>query len=445
MTPGTKKPSHPTTIRRIKLSSARLLEEIAGLHDKDIDLGLARFQKLLKRLGNPQDKLPPVVHVAGTNGKGSTIAILRAFFETVGYRVHSFTSPHFLHPRETINLAGQEIDEDSYCTLLQEVIDANKGAPLTVFEAMTATAFLAFSRTRGHILLLETGMGGLGDTTNVIDKPALCAITPISADHKEFLGDSLSDIAAHKAGIIKPDVPVIVAKQDEDAYQVVRDQAKAKKAPLYREGREWFVKKAGQRMVFEGWKQDDDRAWPRPNLQGNHQIQNAGVALACVELLKDSFNLPDEAISNAMTGIDWPGRLEAVPNTAGFSDKWELWLDGGHNEAAASALRSQMKKWHDKPLYLIVGMLKRKDSASFLREIAEKADHVYTVSIPDHPSKKPDKLARKAEKYGGQATPCNDLAEALHRLQDEQTKPGRILICGSLSLVAAYYELQSRT
>ncbi|WP_188663511.1 bifunctional folylpolyglutamate synthase/dihydrofolate synthase [Terasakiella brassicae] len=429
--------------RTIKLTSDILLSEIAKLHDKDIDLGLERFLTLLERLDNPQKKLPPTIHVAGTNGKGSTIAFLRAFFESVGYKVHSFTSPHFFNARETVNLAGNEIDEDIYCALLQEVIDANAGAPLTVFEAMTAAAFLAFSRSKGHVLLLETGMGGLGDTTNVIEAPIACAITPISLDHKEFLGESVAEIACHKAGILKKDVPVVIAKQEDEAYHAIRERAKQLNVLMYRERREWFIKKAGERVIFEGW-QGIDRAWPRPALIGSHQVQNAGVALACLELVKDRFNFPDEALNNAMRSVHWPGRLERVVLPT-FDPKWEIWLDGAHNEAAGKALRRQLKKWDDRPLYLVLGMLKRKDSKPFIREIADVVDHVYTVPIPNQPCKKPERLALNVMDIGATATVCEDLPLALELIKRERKKTGRIVICGSLSLVANFYELQSRT
>ncbi|SCA57089.1 Folylpolyglutamate synthase [Candidatus Terasakiella magnetica] len=410
------------------------------LHSKDIDLGLDRFQALLSRLGNPQDQLPPVIHVAGTNAKGSTIAFLQSFFETVGYRVHSFTSPHLVRPHECINLKGHEIDEETFSSLLQEVIQANEGAPLTVFEAISATAFLAFSRIKAHVILLETGLGGTGDTTNVVKAPALSVLTPISYDHQEFLGDTLGEIASQKAGILKKNVPCVMAKQDEEAYQAIRERIKELEIDWYREGREWFVKKAGKQMVFEGW--DGDSVWPRPNLAGDHQINNAGLALACIEVLKDQFNLPREAITNAMGSVYWPGRLERVEPDPFLKDSFELWLDGGHNEAAAQALRTQIKKWNDRPLYIIHGMMKRKNSKAFLQKIAGLADHVYCVPIPDQPAKKPEKLAGQVQEAGGLATACEDLQLAFDLIKAERDKPARVLLCGSLYLLGAFYDLQ---
>ncbi|MDV7339950.1 folylpolyglutamate synthase/dihydrofolate synthase family protein [Terasakiella sp. A23] len=410
------------------------------LHSKDIDLGLERFQDLLLRLGHPQDDLPPVIHVAGTNGKGSTIAFLRAMFETVGYRVHAFTSPHMITPHDGIIVDGEEISEKEFTDLLEEVIRVNDGASLTVFEAITAVAFLAFARTKGHIVLLETGLGGLGDTTNVVEEPALTVITPISMDHTEFLGETLGEIATQKAGILKENVPCVMAAQDQEAYQAVRARVKELNIPFYREGRDWFVKRTGRQMVFEGW--DGDYAWPLPNLAGEHQIHNAGLALACLEALKDRFQLPSEAVRSALQTVDWRGRLEQVDPKKLLPKNWELWLDGGHNVAAAQVLRKQIKKWNDQPIYLVFGMLKRKDSKAFLAEVAGIADHVYTVEIPDQKSKKPSKLAGQVQDAGGLATACEDLALAFELIKAERKdKNARVLVCGSLYLLSAFYDL----
>lgn len=430
-------------MRRHPLSSQQLLKDVAKLHIKDIDLGLERFQTLLMRLGQPHENLPPVIHVAGTNGKGSTIAYLQSIFEEAGYSVHTFTSPHLVNVHESITLAGQHIDEETFSSLLQEVITANAGAALTVFEAISAVAFLAFSRTKGHIVLLETGMGGAGDTTNVVKHPILCAITPISVDHSEFLGKTLTEIASHKAGIIKRDVPCVIAKQDSEVYQVIRDRSKALKAPLYRQGRDWFVKRTGRQMIFEGW--DGDYAWPLPALAGEHQVDNAGLALACLEVLKGQHSLHDETIRHGLQHAYWPGRLEQVNANDFLSPAWQLWLDGGHNESAAKALRQQIKKWNDKPLYVICGMMKRKDSKAFFKEIGGLADHVYTVPIPDKDSKKPEKLANQVQDVGGQATACEDIELALNLIKAERKIAGRVLICGSLYLLGAFYALRART
>jgi len=433
-----------TKIRRLPLSSKKLLKRVAKLHSKDIDLGLDRFQALLSRLGNPEKSLPPVIHVAGTNGKGSTLAFIRSCLEAVGYVVHAFNSPHLVRPHESITVSGQEIDEDMLKGLLKEVIRANADAPMTVFEAQTAAAFLAFSRQKGHVVLLETGLGGLGDTSNVIDKPILSVITPISKDHQEFLGKSLAKIAAHKAGIIKSGVPLVMARQEDEAYQVIREKAKLEGVPLYRQGREWFVKRAGQRMVFEGW--DADYAFPLPGLTGEHQIANAGLALACLEVLKTQFRLPNEAVRNGLQSVNWPGRLEQIPTGTDLPGDWELWLDGGHNEAAAKTLNQQIKKWDDKPVYLICGMLKTKDSKAFMDQVAGRVDHVYTVKIPKNKqSRTAAELAGIVQDAGGLATACEDLALALSLINTERDKPARVLICGSLYLLGAFLKIRAKT
>lgn len=419
------------------------MQTVASLHSKDIDLGLDRFQTLLSRLGNPQDQLPPVVHIAGTNGKGSTLAFLRSTLREVGYSVHSFTSPHLITPHECISLAGEPISEAFYSELLEEIIDKNEGAPLTVFEAQTAAAFLAFSRTKGHVVLLETGLGGTGDCTNVVTQPILTILTPISGDHQEFLGDTIAEIAAHKAGILKEGVPCVMAEQTAEAYPVIRERARTLNVPLYRQGREWFVKGAGHRMVFEGW--DGDHAWPLPGLNGPHQIQNAGVALAALEALKDRFNLPEEAIRNGLQHVHWPGRLEQIPHNGLLPDKWELWLDGGHNAAAAISLKAHFKQWRDKPLYLIIGMMKGKDSKSFLYEVGPAATYIYTVPIEDRESKSAEKLAQQVEKQGGDAQACESLKKAFKKLRKCDEPEARVLVCGSLYQLGAVYDLSGRS
>jgi dihydrofolate synthase / folylpolyglutamate synthase len=430
-------------MRRSPLSSKKLLKRVAKLHSKDIDLGLERFQALLVRLGNPEKSLPPVIHVAGTNGKGSTIAFLRSSFEAVGYVVHAFTSPHLVHMRECITLSGHEIEEDRFVELLEEVISANDGAAMTVFEAITAAAFLGFSRHKGHVVLLETGLGGLGDTTNVVEYPVLSVITTISKDHVEFLGTTLGDIAHHKAGVIKSGVPVVMALQEREAYEVIRDKAKTMGARLYRQGSEWFVKRASQRLIFEGW--NGDHAWPLPSLIGDHQINNAGVALACLEVLKDQFNLPEEAVRNGLQSVDWPGRLEQIQVEEMLPKGWELWLDGGHNQGAAKVLRQQFKKWNDKPLYLIWSMLQTKDSTGFLEPLVEFADHVYTVPIPKNKqSRTAEDLAQIVQDVGGTATACDDINSALSLMKTKGKEPARVLICGSLYLLGAFLKMRSK-
>lgn len=420
-------------------TSAACFDHIQGLHQQDIDLGLDRFLALLHRLGNPHKNGPPAVHCAGTNGKGSTLAFLRSVYEAAGWKVHSFTSPHFLRPHECITLAGHEVNEDTLCQLLNQVIAANDGAPLTVFEALSATAFLGFAHTHAHITLLETGMGGRGDCTNVVDQPLATLLTPISFDHQDFLGSTLAEIAAHKAGILKAGVPCIMASQDADAYQIIRSEAHEKTAPLYRQGREWFVKKAGKRLIFEGWR--GDHAYPIPaHMVGDHQIQNAGLALATLQVLEDHHSFPQEVIANGLANTHWAGRLETVPALPD-TPNLEIWLDGGHNAAAALALATQAQKWQDQPLYCIFGMLARKNEQPFIEAIAPHCTRTYTVPITGQDHKDPDALAAAFKDHGTKAKACRDIAHALKKIQKRQDgAPARVLICGSLSMVASYYQ-----
>lgn len=419
------------------LNAEQLLNGVAALHTRDIDLGLDRLQTLLSRLGTPQDNLPPVIHLAGTNGKGSTLTFLKSALEECGYSVHAFTSPHLVRPHECITLAGQEIGETDFQQLLQDVLDANNGDPLTVFEALTAAAFLGFSRTKGHVVLLETGLGGETDATNLVTQPALTILTPIALDHQEFLGPTIADIASVKAGILKQDVPCIVAQQTDEALQVIQERAQKLNVTLYREKNEWNVRKVADRLVFEGWLADT--AWPLPGLPGDHQIQNAGVALAALSYLQDHFRLEPEAVGNGIAHAYWPGRLERIPRAGLLPQDWELWLDGGHNAQAASVLAQTLKNWTDKPLHIICGMLSTKDSAAFIEQLGPFADQFYTVTIPNHKqSRSAEALADIAGQCDVSATPQASIEAALTELGQTGKGPARVLICGSLYLLGAF-------
>ncbi len=347
-------------------TSDRVLERLGRLHPKLIDLSLGRIERLLAALGNPQDALPPVVHVAGTNGKGSTVATLRACLEAAGYRVHAYTSPHLVRFHERIRLAGRLIDEDALLALLEECERVNGGTPITYFEITTAAALLAFARNPADIVLLETGLGGRLDATNVIQRPAATAITPISLDHQAFLGDTIAAIAGEKAGILKPGAPAVVAPQPPEAEAVIEARAAGLDAPLLRWRREWRCEAAGDGMRYAGprWRLD----LPLPSLAGAHQIVNAGTAIACLEALAE-FSLPPEAIAAGLRHIEWPARLQRLgrgPLVAMLPAGWELWLDGGHNPGAGAVLAAAVALWRDRPLHLIVGMLNTKDAAGFL-------------------------------------------------------------------------------
>jgi dihydrofolate synthase / folylpolyglutamate synthase len=413
-------------------ASGRILERLAQLHPKLIDLSLGRVERLLAALGNPQDRLPPVVHVAGTNGKGSTIATMRACLEAGGYRVHAFTKPHLVHFHERIRLNGRLIEEETLSALLEECELANAGAPITYFEITTAAAFLAFARTPADILLLETGLGGRLDATNVIRRPAVTAITPISLDHQAFLGDTIAAIAGEKAGILKPGAPAVIGPQPAEAEDVIESRATALGAPLYRWDREWRCDAAGSGMRFSArhWRLD----LPLPSLIGPHQIVNAGTAIACLEQLS-GFPLSPEAIAQGLRRIEWPARLQRLtrgPLVTMTPPGWELWLDGGHNPGAGIVLAETVSAWRDRPLYLIVGMLNTKDAAGFLAPLAPHVKALAGVTIPGEENPRPaEAIAATARSVGMTASTTASVEDALARFVRE-APTGCVLICGSL-------------
>ena len=377
-------------------TSDRFLERLGRLHPKLIDLSLGRIERLLAAVGNPQDDLPPVVHVAGTKGKGSTVATMRACLEA---------------------LAGRLIDEERLIALLEECERANQDAPITFFEITTAAAFLAFARTPADIVLLEVGLGGRLDATNVVRRPAVTAITPVSLDHQALLGDTVAAIAGEKAGILKPGVTAVIAPQPGEAAAVIEARAAAVAAPLYRARREWRCEVSGEGMRYEGerWQLD----LPLPSLIGAHQIVNAGTAIACLEQLS-GFDIPIEAIADGLRHIDWPARLQLLrrgPLVDAVPPDWELWLDGGHNPLAGEILGDVAAGWHDRPLYLIVGMMNTKDAAGFIAPVAKHADILTAVAIPGEPNAAPaEAIAAAARSVGIEARSAKSVLDAAREL-----------------------------
>ena len=413
-------------------TSDRVLERLGRLHPKLIDLSLGRIERLLAAFDNPHEKLPPVIHVAGTNGKGSTIATMRACLEAGGYRVHVYISPHLVRFHERIRLAGELIKEEALIALLEECERANGGKPITFFEITNAAAFLAFARVSADVVLLEVGLGGRLDSTNVVRSPAVTAITPISLDHQTFLGDTLAKIAAEKAGILKPGVPVVIGPQPEEAETVIEARAVGLGAPLSRWQREWDCAAAGTGMRFAG-----QRWWldlPLPSLVGEHQIANAGTALACLEQLRD-FPLAPEALAGGLRRIEWPARLQRLgrgPLVKMMPPGWELWLDGGHNPGAGAVLAEFVAGWRDRPLYLVVGMLNTKDAAGFLSPLASHAEALYGVTIRGEENPlSAAAIVAAARSVGLTATTAPSVEAALTDLL-KGSPSGRVLICGSL-------------
>jgi len=413
------------------------LERFTTLFPKLIDLSLDRMHRLLSDLGNPHLRLAPVIHVAGTNGKGSTIAAMRSVLEAGGYKVHVYTSPHLVRFAERIRLVGALVDEGLLAELLRHVEEVNAGRPITFFEVTTAVAFLAFSRIPADAVLLETGMGGTYDATNVIAKPQTTVITSISMDHMQFLGDTLAKIAQEKANIMKPGVACISVAQHEDAAAILAATAKRVGAPLKLQDRDWRITPDDHGgLTFSGahetWKT------PEPNLLGRHQHQNIGAALAALE--QSGFAIPAFAIRSGMRSIDWPARaqrLKTGPLVAALSWACELWLDGGHNEGGGRVLADLIDEyWKDQQLHIIAGMLTTKAAEDFLVHLAPRAASFTAVTVPGHAAAySPQDLALAAQRSGfHDAAPTDSLAAAIERVKSVAVGRYRVLICGSLYL-----------
>ncbi|HYB10020.1 MAG TPA: folylpolyglutamate synthase/dihydrofolate synthase family protein [Alphaproteobacteria bacterium] len=413
-----------------------VLERLLALHPKAIDLSLGRIERLLDRLGHPENRLAPAVHVAGTNGKGSTVAYMRAFLEAAGCRVQVYTSPHLVRFAERIRLSRGLVSDDELTALLEECERVNGGEPITFFEITTAAAFLAFAREEADVLLLEVGLGGRLDATNVVKRPAVSAITPVSIDHTQFLGNTLEAIAFEKAGILRPGVVAAIGPQLPGAMGVIEAQAERLGTPLYRFGVEWRVDPTSSGIRYEGqrWRLD----LPRPALLGAHQIFNAGVSIAAAERL-EGFHMTPAHLKAGLANVEWPARLQRLvlgplrnllPEPA-----WELWLDGGHNAAAGEILAAQASQWTDKPLALVYGMLKTKDAAHFLAPLAPYSTALRAVTIPGEVNSLPaEEACAYARAAGHRAEVADTVDAAVRELVATLDRPSRILICGSLYL-----------
>jgi dihydrofolate synthase/folylpolyglutamate synthase len=418
------------------------LQRLLTLHPKLIDLSLDRMWRILDRLGHPERKLPPVIHVAGTNGKGSTVAFMRAMLEADGKRVHAYTSPHLVRFNERIRLAadgGSRLANDAtLIDALAECERVNAGETITFFEITTAAALLLFSRHPADILLLEVGLGGRLDSTNVIAHPRVSTITPISLDHADHLGDTIEKIAAEKSGIIKRGAPVVVSPQVDEAMRVIEQQAAKLHAPLYACGQAWMASEEHGRFVY----QDDDGLLdlPAPRLPGRHQFVNAGTAIASLRVA--GFKLPVWAYETGLLKADWPARMQRLtqgklPPLAPAGS--EIWLDGGHNPDGGRAIAGTLADLEERvprPLVLIVGMLATKDFAGYLRNFAGLARHLFAVPIPkaDKPLA-PEVIAQTARDMGLTTETSPDVGSALQAAGKlSLPMPPRILICGSLYL-----------
>ncbi|WP_421692787.1 bifunctional folylpolyglutamate synthase/dihydrofolate synthase [Aestuariivirga sp.] len=417
--------------------SDAILTRLLSLHPKIIDLSLGRMQEILAKLGNPEQKLPPVIHVAGTNGKGSTVAYLRHIMAAAGLKAHAYTSPHLVKFHERIRVAGELISEADLTALLEECEEVNAQEPITFFEITTAAAFLAFSRTPADYLILEVGLGGRLDATNVIAKPAVSIITTIDYDHQQYLGDTLELIAREKAGVLKRGCPAVVGMQPDEARDEIERVAERVQAPLHIAGQDWQSYEQHGRLVFqdEGGLLD----LPLPQLKGRHQIDNAGNAIAAVRLLNDP-RISDVHIAEGLKSTSWPARMQRLGQgalSALVPAETELWLDGGHNPSAGRVLSqafSELNDRHSRPLVLIWGMLNTKDVGSFIACFAGIASRVVTITIPDEENAVPaEVLAESARAHGLAAETATGIEAALRQASSTVPAP-RILICGSLYL-----------
>ncbi len=416
---------------------ADILKRLQTLHPKVIDLSLGRMQTLLDKLGNPEQSLPPVVHVAGTNGKGSLVAYLKSIFQASGYKPHAYISPHLVRFNERINLAGNNISDDALSAVLDRVEAANDGAPITFFEITTAVAFVAFSQYPADVLLLEVGLGGRLDATNVIPPPLLAAITPVSLDHQYYLGDTLEAIAGEKAGIIKEGVTVVTGPQAPEALSVIDLRAASVGASVLAHGRAWTASSCP-----EGLRYQDDIGTlilPKPGLFGAHQIDNAGLAVACALQLRKRFQkITTVSLAEGVRRVEHPARMQRLitgPLVDLLPDTCDLWLDGAHNPGAGEALAVTLQEWRDRPLFLVVGMIDSKDPRGFLAPLQPFAKAIRTVTIPEEANSIPaDRLAAIAQDIGfANAASVDSVSEALRDFAD-QAMGARVLICGSLYL-----------
>jgi len=460
---------------------------------KIIDLSFRPpYLDLLHKFGHPHHHLPPVIHIAGTNGKGSIVAMLRAVLEQAGYKVHAYTSPHLLHFNERLYLAGEDIEDGPLEALIDEALDYNEGREVTFFEITTALSFAAFSRERADILLLETGLGGRLDCTNVIEKPLVSIISKISYDHMEYLGETLQEIAAEKAGIMKKGVPCIIGMQSEQAIKeggmdVFEEKAEALGVKLYRAGHEWLIEQRGEGMCFTFDR--EEFILPLPNLQGLHQIENAGAALAAMKIIECTLPVSPASSREGLCKIKWGGRLQLIqgnygleggrPDIAARHDlsrfpssrrrpgsfpfkpedpglrrddaednrddaednrddggvDWELWYDCGHNDSAGEALARQAQIWvaqDDRPLHIILGMKADKAPQRFLEPLLPFIKSLTLIPIPGIGGSIGPENLQGLDIAG--ISESKDVKSAVQHVCENNQKPGRILICGSLYL-----------
>lgn len=425
------------------MEQTNTLERLEKLHPKVIDLSLERLAGLLKTLNNPEYKLPPIIHVAGTNGKGSTISMLKAIHNAAGRFTHIYTSPHLVRFTERFIIANKEIEQSILDEILLECEIANGGKSITLFEITTAAGFLAFSRYKADLLLLEVGLGGQFDATNVVANPILSIITPISLDHQHYLGDTLNKIAYEKAGILKPNIPAIIGPQHPDALAVIELKARETNSPLYIYKRDWNITETKDSMKFEVGS--SVKHMEKPSLKGHHQVQNAGIALAAVNYLNEYFPISNTEIQQGLKNTYWPARLQKLttgPLIDPLPSQVELWLDGGHNQSASLAVARTLIDWKtNDPLitvHLVFGSLNNRDTIDLLTPFIGIIQLIKTVSIPGQlNTSDPNTTATLAVSLGLNATAAPDINAAVTDIVTATTGKRIIIVCGSLYLAGS--------
>lgn len=430
-------------VAKARAETDAILARLLTLHPKEIDLSLDRLNDLLTDLGHPERDLPPVIHVAGTNGKGSTLTFMRYMLEAAGKRVHTYTSPHLVRFNERIRLGGEDggtfVTPEALNAALAQCEKVNAGRPITFFEITTAAAFLLFSTHEADILLLEVGLGGRLDATNVILPPKASVITPVSLDHGKFLGEDVAVIAGEKAGIIKQQVPVVVSRQLFDAAeQRILAKAETMQAPLHLSGQEWMAFEQHGRFVYQDEQGLMDL--PLPRLVGRHQLENAGAAITALRAA--GFDLGEEAFAAGITAARWPARMQRLTEgrlVARIPNAAEVWLDGGHNPDGGRAVAAAIAELEDttsRPLVMIVGMLSVKDPLGYFEHFRDLAAEIIAIPIEEQAmGLDPELLAASAREAGLPAKAMASVREALDYVAGEAYEAApRVLLCGSLYL-----------
>ena len=424
----------------------KTIQRLELLHPKVIDLSLKRLEKLLIKLDNPEKKLPPIVHVAGTNGKGSTISILRSIQSAAGRSSHVYTSPHLVNLTERFLIADKEIKGSTLVKLLKQCEEINAESAITFFEIITAVGFLAFSKFEADLVLLEVGLGGRFDATNVINNPILSIITPISLDHQHYLGNTLPKIAFEKAGILKENKPAVIGKQYPEALEVIKLKAAETDSELFIFDRDWSISETKDSIKFEA--DGDTRYFEKPSLRGTHQVHNSGIAIAAAHYMSKLFPIQNSAIDQGLKTVKWSARLQKIkkgPLAEILPNQVELWLDGGHNHDASLAISETIYNWkrQDPSLtfHLIFGSLNNREIESLLVPFVEIIDLIQTVAIPKHESTaSPENVANVALSLGFDAAPSNSLLAAIEAIISKSNGKRIILVYGSLYLAGSILE-----